>query len=302
MITIYHGSNTYIAKKRIAEKTVNLDPFNVVDLDEPTLEKLNREITTSPLFSTRRVIIVQSLKKLPANNKKIIGILQNKRETTHVFFIVDVYGKKYEQLATYLKKFQVIKTPKFNEKVAKAYLCEQARAFNIQLSDPLADYFLFAVGLQPEEIDLELGNYIKSKGPLVPTRTDLDKLLTRRTNMRAFQLTKTIYRDPYSKTLNTISLFFNENPANYLELIHLLIADLRVGIMIKSTKEYKIPQNRIPENPFRIRILRKSLGKYSLNQIIDFYCALNEAIYEGVRMGRDCLPMFYYALYTFKEG
>ncbi len=301
MITTYHGKNRYLAQKEIKRKIIHTDPFNVTFLGEPTLQELSIEINTSPLLGTRRFIIVDSIKNLQPE-KRLIGVLENKRETSHVIFTIEEYGKKFTKLNTYLKKFQVIKINQFDEKEAIKYAKNAGGllGLNFGQENDVAHYFIFLVGTAPEAIDLEL-DVLKSEGKTNPSYQDIAEIIARRTDQNLFKLVETIYTGKVGTVVDLVSNYIVENPQkNIPSLLHMLIADLKIAILLKSCLEQKIGMHLIPISSYRLRYMRKKISTHSLTKLIDFFCSLNEAVYYQLRMGNDPLPFLYASIHQFR--
>jgi DNA polymerase III delta subunit len=298
LITTYHGKNTYYARKQIKERTAKADPLNVIHLGAPTLKELSAETQASPIFSTRRSIIVHSLENLE-KDKQTISILENKRDTSHVIFIIEEYGKTHKKLSEYLRKSQVIKLPLFDAKKAKQYVEKEARylGFNLNESSVL-DYFLFLVGTDLESIDIELTNLAQHQSELKGRVSimDLRKYVNRRTDTHVFNVTKAIFQGKLAEAITLIEQFINEKPDNLISLLHLLTADIKLGLIIKTTQSI----SQVPANPYRVKLLRKSMKGYTLEQLVQFFLSTNQAIYIS-RLGTNPLLIFYKGLYEFKE-
>lgn len=295
MITTYHGKNTYIANKQIRERVKNLDPMNISDLNAPTLNELADEVNISPLFATRKVVIVRSLSNIE-DNTKLIGVLENKKITSHVIFVIDEYGKKYEKLATYLRKSQVIKINLFTEHAAKQYVKNEAKALKINIDEKALDYFLFVTGLAPETIDTELSNLNKPDIKNVSINA-IREFCSRRTEANIFKITQAFFSDKPDTALNLMIPYINENPTNLDKFINFLIADLKLAIMIKSCKE----AHNIPANPYRIKMIKKHTKGFTLYKLTEFFCVCNQAIYEKKRVNVSPLPIIYEGFFRFRE-
>lgn len=295
MITTYHGKNIYIANKQIRERVSKLNPMNISDLDAPTLNELVEEVNTSPLFATRKIVIVRSLTNL-TDNTKLIGVLENKKTTSHVIFIINEYGKKYEKLAAYLRKSQVIKINLFTEHTAKQYTKNEAKRLKINIEEKALDYFLFVTGLAPEAIDTELNNLNKPDIKNVSINT-IREFCSRRTEANIFKITQSFFSDKPDTALNLMIPYINENPTNLDKFINFLIADLKLAIMIKSCKE----RHNIPANPYRIKMIKKHTGDFTLHKLTEFFCVCNQAIYEKKRVGVSPLPIIYKGFFRFRE-
>lgn len=300
MVTTYLGVNTYIANKAIRERTKNLNPLNVVNLKNPSLSQLADEVVSSPLLATRKIIIVHSLKELEKSIDRLIGVLENKKSTSHIIFVLEKYGD--ERLSAYLRKFQVIKINKFSPALAIAYAEKEAKKLKLEFTKDDLGYFLFIVGTKPEAIDIELKEFIKH-GIKKVTQRDVRTHTVRRSETIIFSLTEAVFRQPYGKVVDMIEQYIDENPpTNLLAFINMLISDLKLAILIKACKEKGLAINRISANPYRIRKINNSIKSFTLNKLIEFYCTANQAIYEKDRVGNSLLPLFYRGFYEFRRG
>lgn len=299
MITTYSGKNTYIANKQINERIKKIDPLNVVDLPCPTLKKLAEHTISSPLMATRKVIIVHSLENL-GTQEKIISVLENKRTTSHIIFVLGGYGKNYEKLATYLRKSQIIKINLFDIKLAKEYTKKEAKKLGLIFDDTILDYFLFVVGHTPEAIDSELSNlnhpYIKNV-----SQNNIRTYVSRRSDTNIFKLTQAWFIKNPGYAIDLLDQFVQDNPpVNMLSFVNLLISDLRLAIFIKSCKDNNLPVNRIPANPYRIKKIKSATENFTLYKLINFYCTVNQAVYEKSREGMNPLPTLYKGFFEFR--
>lgn len=300
MITTYLGKNTYIANKQINERIKKIDPLNVVDLLCPTLKELAEHTISSPLMSTRKVVIVRSLENL-GTQENIIGVLENKRSTSHVIFVLGGYGKNYEKLAVYLRKSQVIKLKLFDARLATEYTKKEANKIGLVFDDTVLDYFLFVIGHSPEAIDSELSNLNQPNIKNV-SQNDIRTYVSRRSETNIFKLTQAWFTENPGHAVDLLDQFVQDNPpVNMLSFINLLISDLRLAIFIKSCKDNNLPVNRIPANPYRIKKIKSATKDFTLHKLIEFYCTVNQAIYEKSREGMNPLPMLYKGFFEFRS-
>ena len=296
MVSTLYGSNIYLINKFVKEKVRNVNKINITTLEVPTAIELAEAVNISPILSTKRVVIVQSLKKL--NEYETIAIIENKLSTTYLIFQLN---DKAFHLKVKLKNFLQQNSGscevynEFKPKDAERYLKAQVMEKKLNFSPGMQHYFLFRVGLNTAAIDIELGYLAQLKTKAV-TRDGINNLIARRTSLDVFKVINSIFKKSYKESIDLIQQYIAEHKSNINKMLVLLIQDLHIMIMIKDSRRI----HELNFNHYRIVKLTGISKHIAIDRLIELYVDISTLQLE-IRSGINPEIKLYAALNKFKR-
>lgn len=176
-------------------------------------------------------------------------------------------NKKDRNLSDYLKENAELFEFKINSIPSLVkWLKNICKSENVELSEECAEYILSRgeVQMYPLKNDIDkIIKYAQSKGTNNVTRDDIDKLLPKKTELEAFELTNAILDKNYNKAFESLEKlkYFKEEPVVVLGQISRYFCDL-LPINLTNSSDNILIAKKTGIHEYKVKLNLNALKKY----------------------------------------
>ena len=289
IITIYGEAPELIEKKsnEIIAKYLNepKDDFNFIkfNLYETEIAPIIEESLTMPLFSDKKVVLVQNAyiftgEKPPKDiNHNIDQLLEfiNKYDGESLV-IFEVYQSKLDERKKLVKQLKantkLIKIEQMSEEDIKNWIKKSLHEEYKDIKQDALNLFIELTGINFNVVKQELGKLILFLGDR-PTinRQDISQIVNRSLEQNVFLLTEYIQKNKKEKAVQLVKdlIVMKEEP---IKLLALITSNYRLYYQCKilASKHYSEQQiaKTIGVHPYRVKLALRITRKLSLDRLL----------------------------------
>ncbi|MDQ7194004.1 DNA polymerase III subunit delta, partial [Staphylococcus felis] len=260
-------------------KKVPKDDFNFVkyNLYEANINQIMEEAMTLPLFSDKKVVLVQNAfiftgEKIPQEMKtsltQLINFVENYDSDTLMIF--QVHSPKLDERKKLVKSVKKVanikKIEQLSEEEMKAWISSYLQKEGKAINQEELEYFLGLTGIHYRIIQQELDKLLLYIGerPTI-SKKDIELIVNRSLEQNVFLLTEYIQKGQKEKAISLMKdlIQLKEEP---IKLLALITSTYRIYYQTKilSEKGYSPTQiaKTINVHPYRVKLALSQSRKY----------------------------------------
>ncbi|WP_422060601.1 DNA polymerase III subunit delta [Staphylococcus felis] len=278
-------------------KKVPKDDFNFVkyNLYEANINQIMEEAMTLPLFSDKKVVLVQNAfiftgEKIPQEMKTSLTQLINfvEKYDSDTLMIFQVHSPKLDERKKLVKSVKKVanikKIEQLSEEEMKAWISSYLQKEGKAINQEELEYFLGLTGIHYRIIQQELDKLLLYIGerPTI-SKKDIELIVNRSLEQNVFLLTEYIQKGQKEKAISLMKdlIQLKEEP---IKLLALITSTYRIYYQTKILSEKGYSPNQIAKtinvHPYRVKLALSQSRKYHLKSLLEVINKCAETDYK----------------------